>query len=476
MRIKDFLNEFEVDRAALPGVEKETLAKLRNKTIVISGGELARCLCYAFLYNNEAKRLGIKVILLGKSRNAMASYHSELLLRDDFDFVDYNSASEISSADYVITTGICGEHTDNNPQIMIDGIAEINACAKITKATGARVVVVNDSRIYGKAKPHRVYSENEYAELDATSPSSLAGQLMRTRETALHSVLKNSESTVTTLRTGIILGASSNFTSVLDPVFDDIANRRNTVVPATRDRYTFVYINDVLKAIVFAMTTLKENAVYNVGGKNCNASLIMIAAVLNDIYGSRCTIESGDFTELDGCAINSNKISVNECTPDIDLETMLKICIMDKMKSEKVLRIPHSHERRLDSIHEIQLAFLLETDRICRKHNIKYFLGGGTLLGAIRHKGFIPWDDDADIMMLREDFDRFCEIAPKELPSNMTFQSYHTDKACFYEFAKVRLDDTYFATDFAKDHHAMHNGIAPARAAGLLCSAIGRIP
>lgn len=176
----------------------------------------------------------------------------------------------------------------------------------------------------------------------------------------------------------------------------------------------------------------------------------MIAAVLNDIYGSRCTIESGDFTELDGCAINSNKISVNECTPDIDLETMLKICIMDKMKSEKVLRIPHSHERRLDSIHEIQLAFLLETDRICRKHNIKYFLGGGTLLGAIRHKGFIPWDDDADIMMLREDFDRFCEIAPKELPSNMTFQSYYTDKACFYEFAKVRLDDTFFATDFAK--------------------------
>lgn len=460
MRIKDFLNEFEADRAALPGVEKETLAKLRNKTIVISGGELARCLCYAFLYNNEAKRLGIKVILLGKSRNAMASYHSELMLRDDFDFVDYNSASEISSADYVITTGICGEHTDNNPQIMIDGIAEINACAKIAKATGARVVVVNDSRIYGKVKPHRVYSENEYAELDATSPSSLAGQLMRTRETTLHSVLKNSESTVTTLRTGIILGASSNFTSVLDPVFDDIANRRDTVVPATRDRYTFVYINDVLKAIVFAMTNLEENAVYNVGGKNCNASLIMIAAVLNDIYGSRCTIESGDFTELDGCAINSNKISVNECTPDIDLETMLKICIMDKMKSEKVLRIPHSHERRLDSIHEIQLAFLLETDRICRKHNIKYFLGGGTLLGAIRHKGFIPWDDDADIMMLREDFDRFCEIAPKELPSNMTFQSYHTDKACFYEFAKVRLDDTFFATDFAKDHHAMHNGIA----------------
>ena len=72
MRIKDFLNEFEADRAALPGVEKETLAKLRNKTIVISGGELARCLCYAFLYNNEAKRLEIKVIF---SANHATQWH-----------------------------------------------------------------------------------------------------------------------------------------------------------------------------------------------------------------------------------------------------------------------------------------------------------------------------------------------------------------------------------------------------------------
>lgn len=113
---------------------------------------------------------------------------------------------------------------------------------------------------------------------------------------------------------------------------------------------------------------MKKNAVYNVGGKTQRIA-DYDCGCLNDIYGSRCTIESGDFTELDGCAINSNKISVNECTPDIDLETMLKICIMDKMKSEKVLAIPHSHERRLDSIHEIQLAFLLETTEFVRSIN-----------------------------------------------------------------------------------------------------------
>lgn len=108
----------------------------------------------------------------------------------------------------------------------------------------------------------------------------------------------------------------------------------------------------------------------------------------------------------------------------------------------------------------MQLAYLLEVDRICKKHRIKYFLGGGTLLGAIRHNGFIPWDDDADIMMLREDYDRFAEVAQQELPAGMTFQSGKTDKNCFYEFNKLRVENTIFATELAKNHTDINVGIA----------------
>ncbi|MCR5670851.1 MAG: LicD family protein [Butyrivibrio sp.] len=61
---------------------------------------------------------------------------------------------------------------------------------------------------------------------------------------------------------------------------------------------------------------------------------------------------------------------------------------------------------------------------ICEKHNLRYYLIDGSMLGAIRHHGFIPWDDDLDIAMPREDYEKFCKIAAKELPGNMYFVSY----------------------------------------------------
>lgn len=84
------------------------------------------------------------------------------------------------------------------------------------------------------------------------------------------------------------------------------------------------------------------------------------------------------------------------------------------------------------------LELLLEVDRICKKHDIRYWLSSGTLIGALRHNGYIPWDDDLDIEMMRSDYLRLMEVLPQELPENMALQSHDTDPSYFFCYAKVR--------------------------------------
>lgn len=73
-----------------------------------------------------------------------------------------------------------------------------------------------------------------------------------------------------------------------------------------------------------------------------------------------------------------------------------------------------------------EIEVLNEVDRICRQHDIQYFADWGTLLGTIRHKGFVPWDDDMDITMKREDYTRFCQIVQQE-QGDLEIINFHTD-------------------------------------------------
>ena len=456
--IKNKLNEFQADWAAMPQVEKEQLAKLRNKTILVSGHALARCFCYALLFQNETCQLNIKVIFAMRDRKDFGDLYAELILRDDLNLIDYSSFGELRNIDYIVHTGFCCETAEAFSRSFREEISDAQAVTKLAQRTGAHLILLSDSRVYGKPKVHRVYAENEYSDVD--NSQDMDDQLMRTLEAVVNCEKKAKDFPLTTLRTGIILGACSGMNSFMDKVFQAVAVGKPVELFQSDRKYSFVYITDVFRAIVYAMTTLEKNQVYNVAGINATVSTGMAAALLHDIYDKQAAITLTKHDEINACAIAAGKIETYGCPAAIKLETAFELCVMSYMSDTKGMRLPNTHDGRLDAIQKIQLAYLLEVDRICRKHDIKYFLGGGTLLGAIRHKGFIPWDDDSDIMMLREDYEKFCKIAASELPANMTFQSNKTDKNCFYEFAKLRIDDTTFATGFAKEHKNMHNGIA----------------
>lgn len=113
----------------------------------------------------------------------------------------------------------------------------------------------------------------------------------------------------------------------------------------------------------------------------------------------------------------------------------------------------------LKKLQNSQLLILKEIKRICEKENIEYSLAGGTLLGAYRHGGFIPWDDDIDIYMTIDNFTRFEKIANKELKSNFFYQTPNTDLECkSFQCGRVRLEGTYFESN-SLPNNWKHNGV-----------------
>jgi lipopolysaccharide cholinephosphotransferase len=106
--------------------------------------------------------------------------------------------------------------------------------------------------------------------------------------------------------------------------------------------------------------------------------------------------------------------------------------------------IRETGDSRLRQCQLVMLRMLKVFDYLCLKHDIKYFLTGGSLLGAVRHKGFIPWDDDLDVGMTRENYEKFVRVAVADLPNDIFFQTPQTDQ--YYPVnsnVDARLRDKY---------------------------------
>ena len=114
----------------------------------------------------------------------------------------------------------------------------------------------------------------------------------------------------------------------------------------------------------------------------------------------------------------------------------------EKFFKEEERAIVISEDRK--RLWAVQLDLLIEFDRVCRENGIKYSLDAGTLLGAIRHKGFIPWDDDVDVVMLREEYEKLDKIAPEEFSEPYFWQTFSTDPDHGRGFARLRNSSTTY--------------------------------
>lgn len=105
---------------------------------------------------------------------------------------------------------------------------------------------------------------------------------------------------------------------------------------------------------------------------------------------------------------------------------------------EEEIREGYTISSEMKKVWAVELDLLHELMKVCKKHQIKFFAAGGTILGAVRHKGFIPWDDDIDVMMMRSEFERLCEVAPYEFQYPYFYQTEDTDSSSFRGHAQLR--------------------------------------
>ena len=112
----------------------------------------------------------------------------------------------------------------------------------------------------------------------------------------------------------------------------------------------------------------------------------------------------------------------------------------------------------LKELQQTELEILGAFVDVCEAHKLRYHLDYGTLLGAIRHKGFIPWDDDIDVGMPREDYERFLEIGQAAIGDRFFLQTRQTDPNCPFAFLKIRKNQTT-CLEWSKRRIRMHHGI-----------------
>lgn len=453
MLLKSILNQFERDWAEAPLRDQNLdLSKFINKSIIVSGNSrIARSVVISMLSVNDKLN----------SNNTIYAFCNEEsngifdLSRNRSDFIICNNTTLLpANADLFIETLFLEDCCDNADRakdylFLCSKQSEIISCIH-----PAKVILLSDNSVYGKLKPGFVISENENGCI-SYDEDFLQTLIMQSVENLYSSAAKQYGFDLSVLRCSAIISDFSNSSFIMN-IVKAIAEKKSLKLLNSNIKFSYVYVNDLLTALFYVIIK-GENTVYNVCSDNATVSNVELAVIVNELFAGAEFSVSDVGLSADGCAVCNTKLKQLGFVPVIDIKDALLISVHAYKNSDEVFMFPDAYDGKLETIQKILLGFLLEIDRICRKHNIKYFLAGGTLLGAIRHKGFIPWDDDADVMMLRDDYDKFLKVLPDELPSNFTVQN--DEKTSHFPFTKIRINDTVFSTEFSSRFDDIHNGI-----------------
>lgn len=243
------------------------------------------------------------------------------------------------------------------------------------------------------------------------------------------------------------------------------------LVISDEDRYDFIsvaYVSDSLTAICLAMANGRRGNIYNISSWEMS-KYELISGIYNGFPEIALKLDTKHSDNVDTTIkyrmINAKKSRLMHFSNlNAPLASPKEVAIKNTglwyLQADRY--IPKTdinvYYGRMNRIREIELDILLEVDKICKENNINYFLTAGTMLGAVRHKEFIPWDDDVDIGMLPEDYKKFVKVCTESLSLDLGYQTTTTEKTSHYIHDKIRLKNSFFSTKYS-DRYAMLNGV-----------------
>ena len=217
-----------------------------------------------------------------------------------------------------------------------------------------------------------------------------------------------------------------------------------------KTKFTISYIRDACENIFLAAAAAKAGHVYNVA--SAEVTLADIKELLFEVYPNEFSLEKNISrnAEREYACMNCLKFNFLGFKTEFSLKTAVKhsIAFFSDLEYDTSDNVEF-YAGRIKNIQALEIEILKEIDRICVENNIKYFLAGGTLLGAVRNGQPISWDDDLDIGMLRDDYEKFRKICEENLGDKFEFSSPFNKSGSHYAIEKVRLKSTYFSTTYS---------------------------
>lgn len=217
-----------------------------------------------------------------------------------------------------------------------------------------------------------------------------------------------------------------------------------------QQHHTITYIRSACHAVAMLAIKSRKGHIYNVTGESISREKIkrMIYSANPEVYSLRMELSANILPVYNG--LNNLKYKkLGTKTANYTATGIKHLVAYLTGEPYDTSGNVAFYGGKIKRIQALEVKVLQEIDDICRRNGIQYFLAGGTLLGAVRAGEAIPWDDDLDIGMLREDFEKFRKVCPKELGTEYSYSSTFNDSGSHYTIDKVRLDGTYFSTNFS---------------------------